>query len=291
MRLGILALGLSLGFSCLTADVAEVARRLLDDKTPQKDREAIVNENKDQAAELVKFMTDGLKDQPVAGKEEYRRIPWIWRCASGAGKRNDGNQLVQLLEIGLPQMNEPLRDWRVVVCGGGVVGGLSTGGQWPKTRVAELLKGMPPEVAERWNRAVELALAKVDDEKVHKDTRYDCLRLSAMGPEDKVLPLLKKYLAKEIDPELQQGAICGLSDIESDQVAGPILDALIHFQKESRDQALTALLRTESRANALLDRIEGRRARRAWLGAEHLEKLKHHKSEAIRARAAKLLQR
>lgn len=271
------------------ADVGEIAAKILDAKLSQKDREAIVAQHGDQAAALVKVLADGLKDAPVGGEEEYKRIPWIWRTAVGAGKRNDGKQMTALLEIGLPQKDEPLRDWRVVVCGGGVVGGASTHGLWPKERVAELLKDLPADVAERWTRAVDLATAKADDEKVNKDTRYDCLRLSAMGPKDKAIALLKKYLGKDVDPELQQGAIAGLSDINADDVIAPLLDSLIVLGKESRDHALTALLKTESRANALLDRLESKTIRKAWLGAEHLEKLKHHKSEAIRNRAAKIL--
>ena len=35
-------------------------------------------------------------------KEEYRRIPWIWRIAVAAAKRNDVSEMKPIVEFTLP---------------------------------------------------------------------------------------------------------------------------------------------------------------------------------------------
>lgn len=276
-------------FGFFQADVAEIAAKLLDEKIDAKQREALIAEHKDKTVEIVREIVRGLRGQEAGGKEEYRRIPWIWRTAVAAGRRNDGKALAGLLQQATPRIDRPLRDWRVVVLGGGVVGGISTSGNWPKRRINELLKEAPPELAEKWNRAVELAIAKADDEKVHKDTRYDCLRLGAMGDPEKTIPWLNKYLGKEVHHELQQGAIAGLSDIESTKVGPTLLAAMGNFEKESRDHALNALLRTDGRAKLLLDEIEAKKIPKSWFGKEQKEKAHGLKDAALRERITKAI--
>lgn len=287
--LGSMVLGCALSAGLFREDAPAVAAKLLDDKVDVKQREALIAAHPDKTVEIVREIVRGMRGQEAGGKEEYRRIPWIWKTAVAAGRANDGPRIVGLLQAGLPRVDRPLRDWRVVVVGGGVVGGISTSGHWPKRRVNELLKDRPPELTEKWSRAVELAVSKADDEKVHKDTRYDCLRLAAMGDPEKTIPWLKKYLGKEIHPELQQGAIAGLSDIESTAVAPALLAALGNFEKESRDHALLALLRTEGRAKALAEQIEAGKVSKEWFGKEHREKAQKLHDAAVRARLATLI--
>ena len=97
----------------------ELARELLDDKRPAKEREAMVAENPNLAAELVAAMAVGL--DAASEDEQYRRIPWIWRVAIAAGRRADAAQMKSLLAISLPGDDRPLADWQAVVIGGGVI--------------------------------------------------------------------------------------------------------------------------------------------------------------------------
>src|SRR5262245_60391242 len=59
-------------------DVARLARDVLDDSRPMAEREAIIRGNPGCSAELIAAVAEGLKSGGDA-KEEYRRIPWIWR--------------------------------------------------------------------------------------------------------------------------------------------------------------------------------------------------------------------
>src|SRR5262249_36335652 len=106
-------------------DAAALARQILDDNLPAAKRQAIINEHPQLPAELIAALALDLK---ADAKEEYRRIPWIWRVALTAGKRNDTKEIRAILEAALPREGEPLRDWRAVVLGGGIINGISQKG-------------------------------------------------------------------------------------------------------------------------------------------------------------------
>lgn len=234
------------------ADPTAVAKQLLDDGLPAKDRQALVARHPDLAAELLAAMTADLKP---GTKEEYRRIPWVWRVAVAAGRRNRDAELKAILDLALPAKGGALYDWQAVVIGGGVVNGISLEGQWPGRRVGELLKG-DPGLAGRWREALAAAAKMADDEKVPAGTRYDALRMVALDSWDRGGSRLAKYLAKDANPELQMGAVSGLSDAEAEQATGLLLGAVADLTPANRKLALDALLRTEARARALLDAME-----------------------------------
>jgi putative membrane-bound dehydrogenase-like protein len=268
-----------------TADPKALARQILDDKLPAEKRQALIKEHPALAAELVAAMTADLKP---GTKEEYRRIPWIWRVAITAGRRNDAEALQGLLDVSLPKADGPLLDWQAVVIGGGVIIGISLQGAWPQARLRELLKDHS-DLRRRWTRALEQASAMADDAKVPTGTRYDALRIIALDGWDKRGAQLTKYLAKGTDDELMQGAISGLSDVESPQVAGALIGGLGHYSKENRKFAVEALLRTEARAEALLDALEAGKVSRDVLTAEQAKALREHKDAKLRERARRLL--
>src|SRR6266704_418316 len=85
---------------------SELAKLILDDSVPSAKRQAAIAEIPGRAPELLQEMT---RDLQPGTKEEYRRIPWIWRVAIAAGKRNDREELFKLLEVSLPKNGEPLR--------------------------------------------------------------------------------------------------------------------------------------------------------------------------------------
>jgi hypothetical protein len=267
-------------------DLAAVAKKLIDNSVPGPQKQALLEQHRDRAAELVAALAADLK--PGMAEEEYRRIPWIWRVSIAAGRRDDPAVLRRLLDVSLPKGEAPLRDWQAVVLGGGIVNGLSLQGHWPARRLDELMKEQP-DLAARWRRAVELSAAMADDEKVPTGTRYDALRMIAMDARERRGEQLARYLARGVHDELQMGAISGLADMDVPQ-AGPLLvGGLGHFSAGNRKLALDALLRTDARAAALLDAIEQGKAQPALVTPEHAKKLREHKSEAVRTRAARLL--
>jgi hypothetical protein len=264
---------------------AEIAKQILDDKLPNEKRQALINQHPKLAAELVAAMTADL--QPGT-PEEYRRIPWIWRVSIAAGRRNDAQELVKLLEASLPKMGEPLRDWQAVVIGGGIINGISLQGQWPSARIAEILRERA-RLQERWEAILPQAHAMADKEKTPTGTRYDALRIIPLDAWEKCGERLTKYLAKGTHDELTMGAISGLSDVDRTEVAGLLLEHLEHFSAGNRKLAVEALLRTETRTTALLDALEKGEAKAAWLSAEQTKALRTHKNEAIRKRVEKML--
>ncbi|MSU57035.1 MAG: c-type cytochrome [Pedosphaera sp.] len=258
--------------------------QVLSDATPAKEREAIINSHAELSAKFLQELTADLKP----GADEYRRIPWIWRVAIAAGKRNDTREVLRILEPSLPKANEPLRDWQAVVIGGGIINGISLVGVWPKERIEEILKGKS-DLVSRWQRALDLASAMADDEKVKPGTRYDALRMVAMDSWEKRGAQLVKYLGKGVNAELQQGAISGLSDVKSPEVAAALASGLGHYSKSNREFALDALLRDEARIGALLDELAAGRVTKKDLGEQRLEILSKVGDAKIRARVKQLV--
>jgi putative membrane-bound dehydrogenase-like protein len=257
---------------------------VIDDATPAKEREAIINAHRELSVDFLKALTADLK----SGADEYRRIPWIWRVAIAAGKRNDTGEIHRILDFTLPKNNEPLREWQAVVIGGGIVNGLGLVGVWPRERVEEILEG-DAELLARWQRANDLASKMADDETVKTGTRYDALRMVAMDSWKKSGGQLTKYLAKGVNGELQQGAISGLSDMKSPEVAPALAAGLGHYSKSNREFALDALVRDEARVGALLDELAAGRVTKADLGEQRLEKLNKVSDAKIRARVKQLV--
>lgn len=266
------------------ADPAALAASILDDARPQDQREALVRDHPGLSAELIRALTADLK---AGSKEESRRIPWIWRVAVAAGKRNDAAELRRVLDAALPGPDGPLDDWRAVVVGGGVINGITLAGDWPAERVAAVVAA-DPALAARWARSLSLAAAKADDESVSTGTRYDALRMLGVLPWDLCGARLFRYLLKGVDAELQQGAVSALGDVRSPSTPQALLSGLAHYTPGNRDFALDALLRDAPRASALLDAVADGRVTRADLGGRRVEALKRFRDEAVRTRAASL---
>jgi hypothetical protein len=102
-------------------------------------------------------------------------------------------------------------------------------------------------------------------------------------------PQLTKYLAKSVHPELQQGAVSGLADVERPEAAALLLKALPDLADGNRKLAVAGMLRTAERANVLLDGIEKGTVKPDWLTKENRERLFKHADESVRTRAAKVL--
>ncbi|WZO95930.1 hypothetical protein EP7_002902 [Isosphaeraceae bacterium EP7] len=269
------------------ADPAALAAQVLDEKKPAEEREAVIAKHPELSSALISAMAAGM---PAGTPEEYRRIPWIWRAAFAAGKRNDEAELRRILEVSLPAPGAPLDDWRAVVVGGGLINGLTLAGVWPAERLGAVVAGNDALIA-RWRRALDLASAMADDEKVKTGTRYDALRMLGAEPWDRRGAQLMRYLTKGVDAELQQGAVSALSDVKGPApvVAQALLSGFDHYSPNNREFALDALLRDEARALALLDAVKGGRVDRGLLGTKRTEALKAHPVEPVRALATSVL--
>jgi putative membrane-bound dehydrogenase-like protein len=265
-------------------DPAELGKFLLDDSQKAADRLAAVARHPDKAAGMIRAMA---KDIPT-GREEYRRIPWIWRVAVAAGKRNKADELKELLDASLPKKGEALRDWQAVVVGGGVINGISGDHGWPGPRVAEVI-GKDAALAERWAAALAASAAMADDKTVRTGTRYDALRMVALRGWTAAGEQLLTHLAEGANAELQMGAVSGLVDVDAPEATAALVSALGHLKGENRTLAQKGLLRTDARAAALLDAVERGGVKPDAVDPAVATALKAAKAEAIRTRAEKLL--
>jgi hypothetical protein len=231
--------------------IQSAAAILLDDQQSADARNAVIDGNADRAGELIAEMAKGLGDDSA---EEYRRIPWIWRVAVAAGKRNDADQLKGVIRASLPDAGEPLRDWQAVVIGGGVINGITLAGDWPGPRIDQII-GDDTALKQRWKKALQQAGALADDQKVTRGTRYDALRMIPLLGWDASGAKLRNYLKKGTHPELQQGAISGCGDIDDPRAARALVDALPDLDPKNIRLAVNALKRTSERKQLLDEAI------------------------------------
>jgi hypothetical protein len=263
-----------------------LARQILDDSRPEADRKQLIAGNPQLSLPLLKAL---VADLPAGdSKEEYRRIPWIWRVTVAAGKRNQVDELKPIVDFCVPQMKEPLRDWQAVALGGGVINGIGLTGGWPNEQIRAIVSGNR-DLARRWKQLLQLAAGMADNEKVFKGTRYDALRILGLDSWNHRGAQLFRYLVKGVDDELQQGAIGGLSDMRSPCVAPALLSGFAHYEPENRGFALRALLRDRDRTLVLLEAIGAGTVKAADLGAERVILLVNNPDPSIRERSRQLL--
>lgn len=263
-----------------------LARQILDDGRPEADRRRIIADNPQLSLALLKALVADLPADD--SKEEYRRIPWIWRVTVAAGKRNQVNEMRPIVDFVVPQLKQPLRDWQAVVLGGGIINGIGLSGGWPDEQLRAIVAGNA-DLTQRWAQVLKLAAVMADNQKVFKGTRYDALRILGLDTWNHRGALLFRYLVKGVDDELQQGAIGGLSDMRSPCVAQALLSGFSHYDTENRGFALKALLRDRDRTFVLLEAIQGGTVKAADLGAERLTLLINNPDPAIRERSRHLL--
>ncbi|HTL29307.1 MAG TPA: hypothetical protein VL282_08800, partial [Tepidisphaeraceae bacterium] len=221
------------GINEMTTNPPAIARLILDPNRTDAARTAAIKANPQFAGDIIAELT---KDLPAAAPEEYKRIPWIWRAAIDCGKRNEPGQVKHVLDVSLPKTDQPLRDWQAVVIGGGLINGLSQLNLWPSDRISEII-GDDADLKSRWQRALDLASAIADDEKVPNGTRYDALRMLGAQPWSKRGAQLSKYLAKETNAELQMGAVSALVDVKGPEATKALEESLPNLTEKNRELA------------------------------------------------------
>lgn len=261
------------------------ASKILDESRSEEERRQILNLSTRHPGHLIAALADGL---PADSKEEYRRIPWIWRVAFLSGQRNRIEDLKKILDVSLPAEGAPLADWQAVVIGGGLINGISKLKEWPGARLTEVI-GEDPGLKARWASAMKQAIVMVDNPKVPNGTRYDAIRFLGTLSWDQASGQLVRYLAKGIDAELQMGAISACNDIKSPAASQALLSGVGHYSKQNLTMALDALTRLPERMDPLLDAIADGRIQREQLSEEQINSLLRRSSLRDQTRAKKLL--
>jgi hypothetical protein len=270
------------------SDATALARQILDDSRPEIERKKIVSQNAKLSLELLQALVADMPGHHA--KEEYRRIPWIWRVTVAAAKRDDLRELKPIVEFSLPKSDAPLRDWQAVVLGGGIINGIGLIGAWPDEQIEKIVAD-DSVLRSRWERTLALAATMADDPNVFNGTRYDALRIIGVDSWDRRGVQLCRYLkkGKGIDDELVQGAIGGLGTMRSPNAAPAILTEFSHYNQENRGFALDALLKDVGRMSVLLDAVEASKVRPDELSPARIAKLTHSPNATLNIRARKLL--
>jgi len=267
--------------------LAEIAAWLIDDQNPAADREQLIASKLKNAAEILPLMAGGLPEEP-GSKEEYRRIPWIWRVAIAAGKSGDPDLIRGVLTVSLPHDDQPLQHWQSVVIGGGLINGIGLAGQWPVQELSAVI-GDDEALKKSWTRSLELSTKMADDETVPTGTRYDALRMVSMLEAPRALAQLERYLQKDVHAELQMGAVSGLSDVRDEKVASLLIKACGYLAGTNRKLAAEALTRDEARSLALLEALNRKDVPADIAQEASVQSLLQHASESVRTRAAAVL--
>lgn len=222
---------------------AEIAPFLLDQSQSKERRQQAIDRRPGMGPGIIGLL---VKDVPAGDNTQNNRMPWIFRTALAVGRRNDGGEIRDLLELSMPPADRPLDKWQVVVIGGGIINGITQIGQWPGRRIDSILLGTP-SLRPRWQRTLKLAVKMAEDENVRLGTRYDALRIIALSDPSTAIGHLSTYLSEDSDRQLQMGAVSGLSDIESSEVAPLLISSLSFLDARNRKLAIAGLLRTEKR--------------------------------------------
>ena len=267
---------------------AEIAARLIDDKIPAADREKLIAANLEKAAEIIPLMAVGLP-QKSGSKEEYRRIPWIWRVAIAVGKAADAENIEAVLRASMPASEKRLEHWQSVVIGGGLVNGLTLAGHWPDEVLTTILEG-DQSLQTAWDHALLESSTMADDESVPTGTRYDALRMVALRDWSIAKPQLEKYLQKGIHDELQMGAASGLADVHDAHAAEMLIGAYEYLSAHNRKLALEGMLRDNAKILLTLQAIENSRLPAELKKDEMVLKLLDHSNAEIRTQAALVTQ-
>lgn len=269
----------------IPGDPASMARFLIDDAHSRDEREKVIADYPQHSAAMIAVL--GATMEPGT-PEEYRRIPWIWRVAIAAGKRNQAAELLGILKVSMPRDGEPLRDWQAVVIGGGLINGVSQAGAWPGERFAALL-AKEDVLRARWQRSLELSVAMADNEKTPTGTRYDALRMLPLLGWESAQPSLAKYAAEGTNAELQMGAVSGTVDVNEPDATPLLIQVLAYAPKPNRELALDGLLRSPGRCLALLDAVAAGTVTREQLGERRSDALRQHADQKVREAATKAL--
>lgn len=265
----------------------QLAAFILNDSIPESLREAAIAENIKRAHKLLPLLVEGLPTTP-GSDEEYRRIPWIWRLAIATGKTGDPQEIRQLLKVSLPEIDQSLQHWQAVVLGGGLVNGISLSNRWPQAEIQKSLD-IQPDLNPAWSHALQQAALMTTAESIPPGTRYDALRMVALLDWSVAAPLLEKHLSKDSHPELQMGAVSGLSDVPETTATTLLIAAWGNLSESNQGLAIDALTRSPQRCLETLKALEDGRLPESLKAGEKLQSLLEHPSDDVKSMASRVL--
>lgn len=238
--------------SDLPEEVAEVADQLLAPGLDPSQRQRMIDHFWSKADQILHHWS---QQQPWSAEDQARWIPTIWMLTNRACKSGDQNLARRILDEALPRIDGTIDDWRVVVLGGAVVGGLSDSMTWPRPAIESWMESDAQRMA-RWQRVLKWSIEKAADEKTSTGTRYDALRLVAMLPEEQAFEALRPYWDEGVHEELRMGAISAASDIDSPRSIPLLFDAAKNEAGHLRSLAIDGLLRTRAGRAALVEGLQ-----------------------------------
>ncbi|MBM3847295.1 MAG: c-type cytochrome, partial [Verrucomicrobia bacterium] len=259
-------------------DPKALAAILLDARVSDAEKEGAAATHPHLAFAILQELVRELGDD---SKEEYRRIPWMWRVSLMAGRRADHGQLRRMIDLATPQPNERLRDWQAVVIGGGVINGLSQAGIQPGPRIHDLIAGDRALLA-RWEQALKLAALMAESSTVPEGTRYDAIRMMGMETWTARGDQLRKFLGLTTHPELQMGAVSALSDMPEPEAGLEIAKAFSLLTPSNLQLAIDAALQRADRTLIFLKAVDEGRLDKKHITPERLEKLRSASDPKIR---------
>jgi hypothetical protein len=237
--------------SDLPEEVAEVAEQLLALGLDPARRQRLIDSFWPKTDQILHHWS---QQHPWSAEDQVRWIPTIWMLTNRACKSGDQDLAMRILDEALPRIDGTIDDWRVVVLGGGVVGGLSDSITWPRPVIENWMESDAQRIA-RWQRVLMFSIEKAADEKTSTGTRYDALRLVGMLPEEQVFSVLDPYWNGDVHEELRMGAISAASDIDSPQSVPLLSTAAKNESGHLRSLAIDGLLRTQAGRKSLVEEL------------------------------------
>jgi HEAT repeat protein len=126
-------------------------------------------------------------------------------------------------------------------------------------------------------------------ENVPPGTRYDALRMIALLEWQQARPLLAKHLNADSHPELQMGAVSGLSDIPIPDASALLIATYQNLTDSNRALAVTALTRSPQRCMETLNALAKGKLPEALKTDPAIQNLRQHPSEDVKSLAEKVL--
>lgn len=242
---------------------------ILDEQASDQERTEAINQHPELAADIITAMVSDLEP---GTQQESSRIPWIWKVAVNVVEQDDPELIARVLDVSLPQDNEPLAPWQAVVVGGGIVNGLSQQGAWPADKINEIV-AEDALLQQRWERAIRLSSGLIEDRSYPAGTRYDALRIVAMQPWQNGGPTLTAMMQSNVEPELQLGAVSGAIDSPHPESGRVLIQSMDALTPANRQLAIGGLFRTRQRVRLLRNALRERRISANWLTPEQLRTL------------------
>jgi putative membrane-bound dehydrogenase-like protein len=120
---------------------------------------------------------------------------------------------------------------------------------------------------------------------------FQAVRLLGRGldQEEKDAELVATLLTPQTPEPLQNAAVAALARLNTNQVAGQLLNGWKSYGPSLRSRVLDALFIRDDRLTAVLDALDRKQIQPLEIDASRRQRLLQHKSEGIRERAARLL--